>query len=87
MAAQALVSSSSLTFSAEAAKQSFGARSHQSPIGFSRKGSFIVKAASTPPVKVCPSLTICLIEHTCVLIYISIKKKNLFLFWSSARSR
>ncbi|XP_029130393.1 chlorophyll a-b binding protein 8, chloroplastic isoform X2 [Cajanus cajan] len=48
MAAQALVSSSSLTFSAEAARQSLGARS---PQGFSRKASFIVKAASTPPVK------------------------------------
>ncbi|CAJ1971626.1 unnamed protein product [Sphenostylis stenocarpa] len=51
MAAQALVSSSSLTFSAEAARQSLGPRSLQSPIGFSRKASFIVKAASTPPVK------------------------------------
>ncbi|MQI72085.1 hypothetical protein EI017_25340, partial [Escherichia coli] len=51
MAAQALVSSSSLTFSAEAAKQSLGARPLQSPTGFSKKASFLVKAASTPPVK------------------------------------
>ncbi|KAJ1415605.1 Chlorophyll A-B binding protein [Sesbania bispinosa] len=60
MATQALVSSSSLTFSAEAAKQSLGARSLQSPIGFSKKCSFIVKAASTPPVKQGANRPLCL---------------------------
>ncbi|BAT80472.1 Chlorophyll a-b binding protein [Vigna angularis] len=51
MPAQALLSSSSLVLSAEAARQTLGPRSHQSPFAFSRKASFIVKAASTPPVK------------------------------------
>lgn len=51
MATQALVSSSSLTFAAEAVRQSFGARSLPSSVGCSRKGSFLVKAAATPPVK------------------------------------
>lgn len=57
MPAQALLSSSSLVLSAEAARQTLGPRSHQSPLAFSRKASFIVKAASTPPVKVSSSLT------------------------------
>lgn len=52
MATQALVSSS-LTSSVETARQILGARSAQSPTGSSRKGSFVVRAASTPPVKVC----------------------------------
>ncbi|WVY89857.1 hypothetical protein V8G54_035371 [Vigna mungo] len=51
MPAQALLSSSSLVLSAEAARQTLGPRSHQSSLAFSRKASFIVKAASTPPVK------------------------------------
>ena len=50
MATQALVSSSSLTSSVEAARKVLGARSS---IGSSRKASFSVRAASTPPVKVC----------------------------------
>ncbi|KAK3025511.1 hypothetical protein RJ639_042046, partial [Escallonia herrerae] len=48
MATQALVSSSSITSSAEAAKQILGGRPFQSP---ARKVSFVVRAASTPPVK------------------------------------
>jgi len=67
MATQALVSSSSLTFAAEAVRQSLGARSLPSSIGSSRKGSFVVKAASSPPVKVYLSLKffliICLLFH------------------------
>ncbi|TXG62217.1 hypothetical protein EZV62_013580 [Acer yangbiense] len=51
MATQALVSSSSLTSSVESARQIFRARSIQSPFGSSRKGSFVVRAAATPPVK------------------------------------
>ncbi|PPS07142.1 hypothetical protein GOBAR_AA13504 [Gossypium barbadense] len=47
MATQALVSSS-LTYSVETARQILGAKRQ---IGPSRKGSFVVKAASTPPVK------------------------------------
>ncbi|KAL0443730.1 UNVERIFIED_CONTAM: Chlorophyll a-b binding protein 8, chloroplastic [Sesamum latifolium] len=47
MAAQALVSSSSICSSADAARQILGGRSIHS----SRKASFVVKAASTPPVK------------------------------------
>ncbi|KAF5741346.1 hypothetical protein HS088_TW10G00343 [Tripterygium wilfordii] len=50
MAAQALVSSS-LTSSMEAARQIFGAKPIQSPIGSSRRASFVVRAAATPPVK------------------------------------
>lgn len=57
MATQALVSSSSLTFAAEAVRQSFRARSLPSSVGCSRKGSFLVRAAATPPVKVSLSLT------------------------------
>ncbi|KAI9192600.1 hypothetical protein LWI28_025315 [Acer negundo] len=51
MATQALVSPSSLTSSVESARQIFRARSIQSPFGSSRKGSFVVRATSTPPVK------------------------------------
>lgn len=51
MATQALLSSS-LASSVETARQILGARSLQSPIGSSRKTSFVVRAASTPPVKV-----------------------------------
>ncbi|KAL0353940.1 UNVERIFIED_CONTAM: Chlorophyll a-b binding protein 8, chloroplastic [Sesamum angustifolium] len=47
MATQALVSSSSICSSADAARQILGGRSIHS----SRKASFVVKAASTPPVK------------------------------------
>ncbi|XP_039005736.1 photosystem I chlorophyll a/b-binding protein 3-1, chloroplastic [Hibiscus syriacus] len=47
MAAHALVSSS-LTYSVETARQILGAKPQ---FGSSRKGSFLVKAASTPPVK------------------------------------
>ncbi|KAL0311428.1 UNVERIFIED_CONTAM: Chlorophyll a-b binding protein 8, chloroplastic [Sesamum angustifolium] len=47
MATQALVSSSSICSSAEAARQILGGRPAQS----SRTVSFVVKAASTPPVK------------------------------------
>nr|GMD87609.1 chlorophyll A-B binding protein 8, chloroplastic [Ipomoea batatas] len=54
MAAQALISSSSIASSAEAARQVLGARPLQSS---SRKVSFVVRAASTPPVKVCLSLS------------------------------
>ena len=54
MAAQALVSSS-LTSSVETARQILGSRPLQSP---SRKSSsFVVRAASTPPVKVTDYLT------------------------------
>ncbi|KAK1362373.1 Chlorophyll a-b binding protein, chloroplastic [Heracleum sosnowskyi] len=48
MATQALLSSSSITSSVEAARQIFAGRPAQS---LSRKISFVVKAASTPPVK------------------------------------
>lgn len=48
MATQALVSSSSLTSSVESARQILGARPAFTP---TRKVSFVVKAASTPPVK------------------------------------
>jgi light-harvesting complex I chlorophyll a/b binding protein 3 len=51
MAAQALVSSS-LTSSVETARKVLGARPTQSPFVSSRKSSFVVRAASTPPVKV-----------------------------------
>lgn len=47
MATQALVSSSSICASADAARQVFGGRSIQS----SRKVSFVVKAEASPPVK------------------------------------
>ncbi|NBH74303.1 hypothetical protein D3Z51_20430, partial [Clostridiaceae bacterium] len=47
MAAQALLSSSSISSSAELARQILGGR----PLHSSRKVSFLVKAASTPPVK------------------------------------
>ena len=47
MAAQALVSSS-LTSSVQTARQIFGSK----PAVSVRKTSFVVKAASTPPVKV-----------------------------------
>ncbi len=50
MAAQALVSSS-LTSSVETARKVLGARPTQSPFVSSRKSSFVVRAASTPPVK------------------------------------
>lgn len=49
MATQALISSSSITASAEASRQIFGARSFQSA---PRKVSFVVRAGSSPPVKV-----------------------------------
>ena len=53
MATQALVSSSSITASAEAARQILGGRSlHSSP----RKVSFAVRAEATPPAKVRISL-------------------------------
>ncbi|XP_022769555.1 photosystem I chlorophyll a/b-binding protein 3-1, chloroplastic-like [Durio zibethinus] len=51
MATEALVSSS-LSSSVANARQILGARQLQSPIGSSRKVSFVVRAASTPPVKV-----------------------------------
>ncbi|KAM3216540.1 hypothetical protein P3L10_025981 [Capsicum annuum] len=47
MATQALISSSSITSSAEAARQILGAR-HFQPI---KKASFVVRATATPPVK------------------------------------
>ncbi|KAF7833572.1 chlorophyll a-b binding protein 8, chloroplastic [Senna tora] len=50
MATQALVSSSSLTSSVQAARKILGGRPLQYP-NSSRKASFVVKAASTPPVK------------------------------------
>ncbi|KAA8524926.1 hypothetical protein F0562_011436 [Nyssa sinensis] len=46
MATQALVSSSSITSSVETARQILGGKPFQSP---SRKVSFVVRAASTPP--------------------------------------
>lgn len=49
MATQALISSSSISTSAEAARQIIGSRISQS---VTRKASFVVRAASTPPVKV-----------------------------------
>lgn len=52
MAAQALVSSSSLTASKEVARNLLGGRSAQSPFGSRKSASFVVRAASTPPVKV-----------------------------------
>ena len=53
MATQALVSSSSLTSSVQAARQIVGGRTTQFPTGSSRRTSFVVKASATPPVKVC----------------------------------
>uniref|UniRef100_UPI003467EF47 Chlorophyll a-b binding protein 3 n=1 Tax=Fittonia albivenis TaxID=141305 RepID=UPI003467EF47 len=47
MAAQALVSSSSICSSADAVRQTLGRR----PVRSSRKASFVVKAESSPPVK------------------------------------
>lgn len=49
MATQALISSSSISTSAEAARQILGSRNSQA---VTRKASFVVRAASTPPVKV-----------------------------------
>ncbi|KAF3621391.1 Chlorophyll a-b binding protein 3, chloroplastic [Capsicum baccatum] len=48
MATQALISSSSISTSAEAARQILGSRNAQS---LGRKASFVVRATSTPPVK------------------------------------
>lgn len=53
MATQALVSSSSLTASKEAARHLLGGKAVQSPFGSRKSASFVVRAASTPPVKVC----------------------------------
>ncbi|KAJ6680654.1 CHLOROPHYLL A/B BINDING PROTEIN [Salix purpurea] len=50
MATQALVSSS-LTSSVESARKIIGARRNHSSFVSSRKSSFVVRAASTPPVK------------------------------------
>lgn len=49
MATQALISSSSISTSAEAARQILGGRNSQI---VARKGSFVVRATSTPPAKV-----------------------------------
>ena len=55
MAAQALVSSSSLTSSIETARQIFGSRNYGvSSFTSLRKNSLVVRASATPPVKVFP---------------------------------
>ncbi|KAL7103897.1 hypothetical protein ACP275_08G209400 [Erythranthe tilingii] len=51
MATQALVSSSSICSSADAARQILGGRSPAAHTSSSRKVSFVVKSAATPPVK------------------------------------
>lgn len=70
MATQALISSSSIASSTEAARQILGGRPFQSQI---KKASFVVRATATPPVKVTPLSSSFPMWITRILTYIYIQ--------------